>query len=201
MTDQETVEKLINGDDTTIKEFFFERCRPMLTYIGSSYFPNKQSADELIGELYKLLSQDNWKKLRQFQYSCSLNSYVTIIASRYFQRKRDIHPALPLDESIQIEKPLPHTDLTVGDRTTFKKDLAAILNRLKPFDRFLVQRILIDGERSKDILQEAKEMMACDTELRTEAGSDTKFAAYLYTRYNRVKNFIKNEMITLGYGY
>ena len=183
MTDQQIVNNLINGDHRTIKDFFFVRCKPMLIYIGQYFCQHKHAPEELIGEFYEFLSADDWHKLRIFKYTCSLNSYVTIIASRYFQHKRD-KELLPLDENIAFVKNLQ------DDRNSdafFMEDFGKIIARLQPFDRFLVQRILIDGEKPGDILDEAKVLMAKDESLSTDAKTDAQFAGYVYTRYNRVR--------------
>ena len=165
MTDQQVVKGLINGDYRAIKDFFFVRCKPMLVYIGQYFCLYKHTPEELIGEFYEFLSADDWHKLRIFKYTCSLNSYITIIASRYFQHKRD-KELLPLDENIALVKNLQ--DDNNGD-IFFMEDLNKIIRRLQPFDRFLVQRILIDGEKPGDILDEAKVLMAKDESLITDA--------------------------------
>ena len=196
MTDQQIVNNLIIGDHRTIKDFFFVRCKPMLIYIGQYFCQYKHAPEELIGEFYEFLSADDWHKLRIFKYTCSLNSYVTIIASRYFQHKRD-KELLPLDENIALIKNLQ--DDRNGD-AFFMEDLNKIIRRLQPFDRFLVQRILIDGEKPGDILDEAKLLMAEDESLSTEAKTDAQFAGYVYTRYNRVRKSLQKQMVAIGYG-
>ena len=196
MTDQQILNNLIAGDHRTIKDFFFVRCKPMLIYIGQYFCQQKHTPEELIGEFYEFLSADDWHKLRIFKYTCSLNSYVTIIASRYFQHKRD-KELLPLDENIAFVKNLQ------DDRNSdafFMEDLGKIIARLQPFDRFLVQRILIDGEKPGDILDEAKVLMAKDESLSTDAKTDTQFAGYVYTRYNRVRKGLQKQMVAIGYG-
>ena len=196
MTDQQIVSNLIIGDHRTIKDFFFVRCKPMLIYIGQYFCQQKHTPEELIGEFYEFLSADDWHKLRIFKYTCSLNSYVTIIASRYFQHKRD-KELLPLDENIAFVKNLQ------DDRNNdafFMEDLGKIIARLQPFDRFLVQRILIDGEKPGDILDEAKVLMAKDESLSTDAKTDAQFAGYVYTRYNRVRKSLQKQMVAIGYG-
>lgn len=196
MTDRQVVDKLIIGDHRTIKDFFFVRCKPMLIYIGQYFLQNKHTPEELIGEFYEFLSADDWHKLRIFKFTCSLNSYVTIIASRYFQHKRD-KELLPLDENIALVKNLQ--DDSNGD-AFFMEDLNKIIRRLQPFDRFLVQRILIDGEKPGDILDEAKVLMAKDESLSTDAKTDAQFAGYVYTRYNRVRKSLQQQMVAIGYG-
>lgn len=196
MTDQQIVNNLIIGDHRTIKDFFFVRCKPMLMYIGQYFCQQKHTPEELIGEFYEFLSADDWHKLRIFKYTCSLNSYVTIIASRYFQHKRD-KELLPLDENIAFVKNLQ------DDRNSdafFMEDLGKIIARLQPFDRFLVQRILIDGEKPGDILDEAKVLMVKDESLSTDAKTDAQFAGYVYTRYNRVRKGLQKQMVAIGYG-
>lgn len=198
MTDQQIVNNLIIGDHRTIKDFFFVRCKPMLIYIGQYFCQNKQTPEELIGEFYEFLSADDWHKLRIFKYTCSLNSYVTIIASRYFQNKRD-NKFVSLDDetNITVIKNLPNER---DEDSFFMEELKKIMQKLQPFDRFLVQRILIDGEKPGDILDEAKVLMAKDECLSTDAKSDAQFAGYIYTRYNRVRKSLQKEMIAIGYG-
>ena len=198
MTDRQIVNNLIIGDHRTIKDFFFVRCKPMLIYIGQYFCQYKHTPEELIGEFYEFLSADNWHKLRIFKYTCSLNSYVTIIASRYFQNKRD-NKFVSLDDetNITVIKNLPNER---DEDSFFMEELEKIMQRLQPFDRFLVQRILIDGEKPGDIIDEAKLLMAKDESLSTEAKTDAQFAGYVYTRYNRVRKSLQKEMIAIGYG-
>ena len=127
MTDREIVKNLIDNDQRTIRDFFFVRCRPMLIYIGQYYLKHKHSPEELIGEFYEFLSANDWHKLRIFQYSCTLNSYVTIIASRYFQHKRDKNTD-SLDGDISIDKNLVHVD----NDTFLMKDLQKIIKKMYP---------------------------------------------------------------------
>lgn len=195
-SDQDIVSKLFISDANTIKDFFFVRCRPMLIYIGQYFCQYRQTPEELIGEFYEFLSADDWHKLRIFKYTCSLNSYVTIIASRYFQHKRD-KELLPLDANIAFVKNLQDER---NSNMFFMEDLKRILKKLHPFDRFLVQRILIDGEKPGDILDEAKVLMECDSSLSTDARTDTQFAGYVYTRYNRVRKNLQKQMVAIGYG-
>ena len=196
MTDQQIVKNLIIGDHLTIKDFFFVRCKPMLIYIGQYFCLNRPTPEELIGEFYEFLSADDWHKLRIFKYTCSLNSYITIIASRYFQNKRD-KELLPLDENIALIQNFKEDK--IGD-TFFLDDLNRVIQKLQPFDRFLVQRILIDGEKPGDIIDEAKVIMAKDESLSTDAKTDAQFAGYVYTRYNRVRKILQKQMVAIGYG-
>lgn len=195
MTDQQIVYNLILGDHRTIRNFFFVRCRPMLIYVGNYFCQYRQTPEELIGEFYEYLSADDWHKLRIFRFSCSLNSYVTIIASRYFQHKRD-QELLPLDDNIALVKNMQEKESDLF----LVSDLKKVISKMHPFDRFLVQRILIDGEKPGDILDDAKVLLAQDESLSTEAKTDAQLAGYVYTRYNRVRKSLQKQMVAIGYG-
>lgn len=195
MTDRETLERILAGDPQTVREFFFERCRPVLTYIGRYFCQFLESPEDLIGEFYEFLSEDDWHKLRIFRYSCSLNSYVAIIASRYFQHKRNLG-LLPLDENIAIAGNVQDT----GCDEFFNDSLQKVLKNMHPFDRFLIQRILIEGNKPGDILKEAADRIRMDATVSTDAADRKALAGYVYTRYNRARKSLRKSMEEAGYG-
>ena len=196
MSDQHLISQLIAGNPRVIEDFFFVRCRAMLTYIGQYFCQEQLTAEELIGEFYEFLSANDWHKLRIFQYTCSLNSYISIIASRYFQHKRDqetipLDDVLPFVENIQDEP---------TESTFLMEDIQRIVGKMPPFDRFLIQRILIDGAKPRDILDEAKEYIKHDAAIKTKAKDKDAFAGYIYTRYNRARKSLQNQLTYMGYG-
>lgn len=197
MTDREIIEGLCSNDRFVVQHFFFVRCRPALVYIGQYFCPDRQSPEELIGEFYEFLAADDWHKLRIFKYTCSLNSYVSIIASRYFQHQRD-RKRLPLDDNFAVWNSLRVEESTAS--TFFLQDLDRIVNRMAPFDRFLVQRILIEGHKPGEILEDARKMIDNDESLGTDARTPEQLAGYIYTRYCRIRRNLQKQMAAIGYG-
>ena len=196
MSDKEIVDGLIANDRHIIKYFFYEQSLKTLTHICRHFFPNGYSALELIGEFYEFLSADNWHKLRIFKYTCSLDSYISIIASRYFQRKRDKRTKY-LEE---VDVPGRKSAVEASHDGFFMEDINKVLSKLHPFDSFLVRRILIEGEKPGDILYEAQELMKNDKTIKSSASSDKEVAGYVYTRYNRALGNVKKQMRIMGYG-
>lgn len=47
--DKYAIDLLIANDVIAIEDFFFNRCRAMLTYIGQYFCQSKESAESLIG--------------------------------------------------------------------------------------------------------------------------------------------------------
>lgn len=196
MTDQDIVAKLIDNDQATIQKFFFVQCREMLTYIGQYFCSDRQKPEQLVGEFYEFLSANDWHKLRIFHFTCPLKSYVSIIASRYFKQKRD-KEMISLDESIGVIKDFDEVkDMPNG---FFMEDLNRVLKKLGTFDRFLVERILIKGEKPGDIVDDAINVIQFDPTIKTNATDRKKFAGYIYTRYNRIRKSLQQSMKVLGY--
>ena len=194
MTDKEIVNRLLENDARTIGNFFFVRCHAMLAYVGQYFCQTRQTPEELIGEFYEFLATDDWHKLRIFKFTCSLNAYVTIIASRYFQRKRD-KDMLPLNEAIRTEEP---TGAPVEFRFVMQ-DVGRILQEMQPLDQFLLTKILVEGNKPSDILDEVVAYMSPESKSNAHKGNREQLAGYVYTRYNRAKKTLVNRMRGFGY--
>ncbi len=190
--DRYIVDRLIANDAEAIEEFFFNRCRAALTYIGQYFCQSKESAESLIGEFYEYLADNDWHKLRIFKFSCSLNAYVTVIATRYFQNKRDNRV------NYYGNEPLPVVENSVEAHDTFtQRDVERLVENMKPLDRFLVERILIDGEKPCDVLVDAKPLLDADL---LDSMNEKQYAGYIYTRYSRARKRLQQQLISLGYG-
>lgn len=61
----------------------------MFVYILNSVFSGHIDKTELVNELFLFLANDNWRKLRDFNYNSSLMTWITVVATRFFIRKRD----------------------------------------------------------------------------------------------------------------
>ena len=196
MTDKEIVNRLLENDTETIRDFFFVRCRAMLAYIGQYFCQMRQTPEELIGEFYEFLATNDWHKLRIFKFTCSLNAYVTIIASRYFQRKRD-RDMLPLNEAIRIEEP------TTGEPVEIRfimQDVDKVLQEMQPLDKFLLTKILLEGNKPSDILDDVVAYMPMESKSDAYKRSREQLAGYVYTRYGRAKKTFVDRMRVYGYG-
>lgn len=190
LTDKEIVERLISGDENVIKTFLFEDCRPALQYIGECFFTTKHSPEELVGELYEVLAEDNWRRIRQFGFKSKLTTYVTVIATRHFMKKRE--KEIPADVSEYLMD-----DGIISNEAEHKfilQDIDAALNKLDKLDRFLVKYILLMGYKPCDVINISKRFFKVD------GVDDDTYAGYIYVRYYRAKNKFKQILSNYGYG-
>lgn len=184
-----TINSLISGDPKALYQFFFVECRSMLAYIGSNYFGAKYTPEELAGELYEVLSKDEWHKLRIFKGESSLMTYVTVIATRHFMRKAEReHELMDIDDLSPSALP---SESFSEDSLYLMKDVHKVLSQMNEIDKFLIQHLLIDGDKPRDIMKEASQLL--------DRPPGEELAGYLYTRYNRAKKQLKLEMQKLGY--
>lgn len=89
LSDREIVAGIIANNSRIIKYFFFEKCSRIFVYIINSVFDGKIQKEELLNELFIYLAKDDWKKLREFNFNSSLMTWISIVATRFFVRKRD----------------------------------------------------------------------------------------------------------------
>lgn len=89
MTDREIIQGLIDRDNHVTEQFFYVRCRPLLTAIMRLVFSYPVEYNEMVAELYEYLMADDGSKLRQFQYRSSVYQWLKVVATRFFIRHRD----------------------------------------------------------------------------------------------------------------
>lgn len=89
-SDRDIITSILDGDKEAERYLLFTLCSAMLDYIVHNVFNGKVDKDELINELYLYLSKNCWNKLSQFQYKCKLTTWLSVVATRYFIKKRDL---------------------------------------------------------------------------------------------------------------
>ena len=195
MNDKDLLDKLIEGDPSAVREFFFVRMKEAFAYIGRFYSPEPMSAEEIVGEAYEVLSKDNWHKLRLFKGTCKLTTYVTVIVARHFQHKRNL--LIGVDDNALTffgGKEAP------SDFSFVMADVREVLAGFKPLDRLLLQRVMLDGEKPGDILDEVRQLIIADEDSTVGKHDDAKLAGYVYLRYHRAKVRFRGIMEERGYG-
>lgn len=63
MTDKDVIQRLIARDNRVTKQFFYVKCRPLLTAIMRLVFSYPVEYDEMVNELYDYLMADDCIKL------------------------------------------------------------------------------------------------------------------------------------------
>lgn len=88
LDDHELVDGILNNNQPLIKYFFTKKCSGLFAYILVNVFDGNIDKRELVSELYLFMTQNNWQVFRKFQYRSTLMTYVSVVAVRFFQKKR-----------------------------------------------------------------------------------------------------------------
>jgi len=87
-TDRQIVEGILANDKVVIEYFFFKKCSSLLTYILRNIFDGNIDKEELVSELYLYMANKDWYKVCQFDYRSNLMTWTSVVATRFFQKKR-----------------------------------------------------------------------------------------------------------------
>ena len=128
LDDHELVDGILNNDQHIIDYFFNKKCSKLFEYIIINVFDcNLTEKQELANELFLLLAKDNWYKVRQFDFRSKLMTWVSVVAVRFFQKKRK--------ELIERSSPLTPNEKTwhehsAGLSADNRIDIRAALQRM-----------------------------------------------------------------------
>ena len=152
LTDQQIVALLLANDEEAVEYVFFHRCEAMFNHVLNSVLKDCEKKEELIGELYVFLKENDWAKLRQFQFKSSLNTWLTVVAVRFFQKKRENQtknvPVEPLIIEETLKGEADEHDIT--DEMSRAELYQAIDNLSKPRERYALLATLA-GHSAEEI--------------------------------------------------
>lgn len=87
--DHELVDGILRNDKQLIEYFFNKKCSKLFDYIILNVFDNNlKEKQELANELFLYLVKDDWHKFRLFDFRSKLMTWVSVVAVRFFQKKR-----------------------------------------------------------------------------------------------------------------
>ena len=152
LSDQETVALLLANDAEAVEYVFFHRCKALFTHVINTVMKDCEKPEELIGELYIFLHDNDWAKLRQFEFKSSLNTWFTVVSVRYFQKKKNFQTKSIPVEPLIIEETLKGQadDFSIEDEMS-RMELYKAIDRIdKPRERYALLAEL-SGKNAEEI--------------------------------------------------
>jgi len=155
LSDKELVELLLANDQEAIEYVFFHRCNGMFAHIVYSVFQSLVTKEELITDFYFYLSENEWNRLRKFEFKASLNTWLTVIAVRFFKKMRISQTKLvAIDPQLIVETRKNETDDYDIINEMSRLELYKAIDQLsKPRERYALLADLT-GKRAEDIAAE-----------------------------------------------
>jgi len=184
LTDQQIIEFLIRGNCQVTQYLFYEKCSSMFGYIIKEVFNYNVEKDELVNELYLYLSENNWKKVREFEGRSRLTTWLSVISVRFFcKRKKKMIESDSRNAQIDEAEKLPST--VTYDNFIDNIDLYNALNQIKISRyRFVIMALEIEGRTIEEVAES----------LEITVGN-------LYNLRKRAKNHLSNILTEYKYEY
>lgn len=152
LTDEQLIDCLMAGDGQVVEYLFYDKCRAMFGYIIKEVFSHRIHIDELVNELYLMLREDNWRRVRKFEGRSRFTTWLSVVATRFFIAKRD--------QMIDSARNNPLSEWQINNipcRNGFddfigRIDLYNAINKLdSPRDRFVVLALEIEGQSAGEV--------------------------------------------------
>lgn len=155
LSDRQLVDLLLTNDEKVVEYVFFHRCDGMFARVINDIFHSQVKKEELITDFYLFLSTDNWRRLRQFEFRSELNTWLTVVAIRYFNQKKDeIQTNLGnLEESLMKEVCQIPDDFDIIDELS-RVELYEAIDQLPKHRERLALLGMLAGKKAETIAEE-----------------------------------------------
>ena len=175
LDDRELVRLLLENDQDAIEYVFFLRCEGMFAHIVHTVYQSNSKREELITEFYLFLRENDWERLRQFEFKASLNTWLTVIAIRFFKKKKISQTKLVvIDPLLIVETQKNEADDYDIIHEMSRLELYQAIDRLsKPRERYALLADLA-GKRAEDIAKEMGCTVAAVYNLTKKARQELK---------------------------
>lgn len=102
MSDEQLVSRVISGDQDAIVFMFYEKFASIFQYHIYKIFPNKMDVQELVDEFFLYLYEDDWRRLRTYNGSTKLSTWISVVSLRFFRNyklaKLDFNGAITISD-------------------------------------------------------------------------------------------------------
>ena len=156
MTDREIIQALVEKDGQVTEQFFYKDCRPLFSAIIRKVFDGRADYDEIAGELYCYLMEDDARRLRQFKGRSSIFQWLKVTATRFCIAKRD-----GLIENQSGDALLNQVDIErqaeTGNAGECSMDVDRLLEML-PNKRYayVIRRLVLEDAEPKEVAEEIR---------------------------------------------
>lgn len=153
-TDEQIVSGILSNDKRIIEFFFFKKCSYLLTSIIKNVFDYHVQREELISELYLYIQNDNWCKLRQFDYRSQLITWLSVVAIRYFIKKRERLIDNDITETQYISK---EKGYSIESELILKMDVLTLLENMENKRyQYILQTLILEDREPQELADELR---------------------------------------------
>ncbi|MCM1139052.1 MAG: sigma-70 family RNA polymerase sigma factor [Muribaculum sp.] len=108
--------------------------------------------NELVNEFFLYIAADNWKKIKQFDFRSKLMTWISVVAVRFFQKKRE-----SLIENNSSETQIEQTKNSISYDMTIdsKLDIHSAINQISNARyRMVIEKLDLEDVSPETLAQE-----------------------------------------------
>lgn len=156
LSDKEIIQKLIERDNQVTHDFLHKDCKRLFQSIIGKLFSYEVDYDEFVNELYVHLMEDDARRLRSFNFKCSVFGWIKTVALFYFMDKKN-HDKVIEDvtkDPLVEKKEDSITPLAVIEA---KIDIEELLKRLEathPRYAYVLRKLYIENMLPEELAKE-----------------------------------------------
>lgn len=152
LTDKQLLERLFANDQRTIVYCFYQKYLPIFQYHIGRLFPQGADVEELVNELFLYLYEDDWRRLKTFNGTASLSTWISLISFRFFKQfkfsKIDSRGVVALNDKEDFNA----KDLITGKDPGTSVDLEMAFRSISnERDQSIARALLLQDVEPKDI--------------------------------------------------
>lgn len=151
-TDEQLVFGIIHNDQPLIEYFFCKKCSKLFSYIVYSVYGGMATLNELVNEFFLYIAADDWKKIKQFDFRSKLMTWISVVAVRFFQKKRGT-----LIENNSSEAQIEQTKNSISYDMTIdsKMDIHSAINQISNARyRMVIEKLDLEDVAPETLAQE-----------------------------------------------
>ena len=145
MDEKALVAQVVANDYEAIEELFIARCGTAIKFLSARF-----QYEELLGELYVHLCENDWRRLRTWQGRSSIKRWVEQVAIRICLHMKDFRPTEPLENYEDV--------LQAPEASPQRADITDVLEAIERLDvdrdRLVMRMLLIEKKELSEVALE-----------------------------------------------
>jgi RNA polymerase sigma factor (sigma-70 family) len=202
MSDHDLVSAIIiKKEEDAAFCFFYHKHMKLFKFLSNNYPKLRYSADDLASEMYIYISNDNWKKLRTFEFRSSLFGWMKVVTNRYLINKvENMKDAIFLaclieygdddDDDDDLFNKIPDPNQRIKeemlDDAELIEELYKKIDLLSPYIRKVVRLRGLVGLSAKETAE-----ILCKSGMKVTPGAVNQV-------YKRAKDILRNMLLGEG---
>jgi RNA polymerase sigma-70 factor (ECF subfamily) len=140
--DRELHRRILEGDEESIEYLLVDLCGLTLHFLARTY-----SCDDLLAQVYLLISENDWRRLRSWSGEGSLSAWVRTVALRICLREvKDRRRLQPLGDGKEIPAAGP-----AGERRIDTRDLMEAIGKLSKREQAVLILCELEGWSADEV--------------------------------------------------